>query len=163
MTSSPAVHRWSTFRIGAVVSVATIAALAAAYVLASSSLHETISGDDPPTCDAAPVVVAWTERDGQWQRSDVFELVEDGQIAQIDVALGPDGGVIQTGQTVYVVAAGTPWPDASDDTPESPPSVPGEVVGRGIDAVNEQITLDAGRWQLVVSGNVGSATVRWPC
>jgi hypothetical protein len=36
-------------------------------------------------------------------------------------------------------------------------------VGHGVEAVNEQITLGAGTWELALTGGAAPVEVRWPC
>ena len=136
---------------------------AGAHFVVIVALRDAVFGDEAaPSCDAPPVVVAWSEPAGQWRRSEVFELVDDSQTVQIDVGLGPDGGVFRPVRPCYVVAAGAPLPESGSE-PSSMTPFASQRVGFGVNAVNEQITLDAGRWQLAIKGNVGTATVKWPC
>ena len=117
-----------------------------------------------PSCAGEPVILEWTQQEGLWQRSATFELLEDSQTVQVDLTLHrDDGGVIQTGKTVYVIAAGGNVPADTDETTSTTQPFPATVVGRGIDGVNEQVTLEAGEWQLIVKGGASAAEVRWPC
>lgn len=130
-----------------------------------------ISGEGAPSCDAAPRAVDWT-RDGSWNRSSSFELPESRQVVQVDVRLGPDGGVLRPGHSVYAIPAGAPLPvfgsstsvassgSSSSDDEQSNPRV---RVGHGVEAVNESVALPGGSWELIVRGGPGTATVRWPC
>lgn len=153
----------NTLRIAAATLTAAVAVTAAGYLSAQAGLqvlHDTVFGDNTtPTCNAPAVTVTWSEPDTQWRRSETFEVDTDNQTVQIDVALGPDGGILQTGQTVYVIGAGDPLPQPDNTTAP----FGGQTVGHGINAVNEQITLSAGQWQLAIKGNVGTATIKTPC
>jgi hypothetical protein len=153
----------------------TIAAVVAATALvASVAVLATFAGlryvtneifdNEVPSCDSDPVVLEWTRQEGGWRRSAAFQLLEDSQTVQVDVVLTrDDGGVIQTGTTIYVIAADGDLPaDVGAATPTTLP-FGGTVVGRGVDAVNERVTLDAGEWQLIVDGGASPAEVRWPC
>lgn len=120
------------------------------------------SGDDPPDCDRDPHVLEWVDRDRQWQRSDPFEP-DEAQTVQVDVGLWRDGGVIQVGATVYVVAAGEPFRHFGEGATPTTRPFRSTKVGHGIDAVNELIRLDAGVWEHMVGGGASPAEVRWPC
>jgi hypothetical protein len=125
-------------------------------------VKRTIDGDGPPSYDREPVVLEWVEQDGSWWRSETFELVEVSQVVQVDVALWRDGGVLQLGNTVYAVPAGESFPDLAATTSGTLPFT-GVRVGHGVEAVNEQITLGTGRWELAVAGGAAPVEVRWPC
>lgn len=125
-------------------------------------VQRAIDGDGPPGCDREPVLLEWVERDGAWFRSAGFELVADEQTVQVDVSLLKDGGVIQLGKTVYAVPAGEAFPESDEPTSTTQP-FPGVRVGHGVDAVNEQVDLGAGAWELIVRGGAAPAEVRWPC
>lgn len=149
------------------VAIATTALVVAAAALAAVAVLTYISNEvfdnELPSCDADPVVLEWTQGEGLWQRSATFELLEDSQTVQVDVMLHrDDGGVIQVGKNVYVIAAGGSFPVDDETTPTTQP-FQGTVVGRGIDGVNEQVTLEAGEWQLIVRGGASPVDVRWPC
>lgn len=123
-----------------------------------------IFNNDLPSCDREPVVLEWTQQEGRWQRSATFELFEDSQTVQVDMALyRDDGGFLHGGKTVYVVAVGGSVPADIQETPRTTEPFPGIVVGHGLDGVNEQVTLEAGQWQLIVRGRASAPEVRWPC
>lgn len=124
--------------------------------------HE-ISGGGTPSCDQDAVEVEWVERDGLWRRSDAFELDEAPQTVQVDVRLQRDGGVLQFGSTVFAVPAGEPTPVPRDMASSTTRPYAGMLVGRGVDAVNEQIELARGRWELIVDGTATATELRWPC
>jgi hypothetical protein len=127
-------------------------------------LRNEIFDNELPSCDREPVILEWTQQEGQWRRSATFELVDDSQTVQVDLVLArDDGGVIQVGKTVYAIAAGGGLPADFDETAPTTQPFPGTVVGSGIDGVNEQLTLEAGKWQLIVKGGASAAEVRWPC
>ena len=127
-------------------------------------LRNEIFDNELPSCDREPVILEWTQQEGRWSRSATFELVEDSQTVQVDLALArDDGGVIQVGKTVYVIATGGGLPADVDETSPTTQPFRGTVVGSGIDGVNEQVTLEAGKWQLIVTGAASAAEVRWPC
>ena len=141
-----------------------VAAAALAVVAVLTYISNEVFDNEIPSCDADPVVLEWTQREGLWQRSATFELFEDSQKVQVDVTLHrDDGGVIQVGKNVYVMAAGGSVPADDDETTPTTQPFRGTVVGRGIDGVNEQVTLEAGEWQLPVKGGASPAEVRWPC
>ncbi len=120
-----------------------------------------LSPDDPPSCDRDPMVLEWIVGESGWRRSESFEL--DGRyVVQVDVRLSRDGGFIQTGKSVYAVPAGEPFPSAGESSTTTRP-FPGIRVGHGIDAVNEQVRLDPGVWELMVRSAASSPEVRWPC
>lgn len=148
--------------VGTTALLGTLAVLAAVGGLLY--LRNELFDNELPGCDREPVVLDWTQRDGRWQRSETFDLFEDSQTVQVDLILHrDDGGVIQTGKTVYVIAAGGTVPADNDETTPTTQPFRGTAVGRGIDGVNEQVTLDAGEWQLIVKGGASAAEVRWPC
>ena len=121
-----------------------------------------VGGDDAPSFDSEPVMLEWTEPDFGWQRSGPFTL-DTAQTVQVDVRLfDPDGGVIQAGSTVYAVPAGEPFPDFGETSTTTTP-FRGIRVGLGRKAVNEQVRLDAGAWELMLRGAPGRTEVRWPC
>ena len=127
-------------------------------------LRNEIFDNELPSCDREPVVLEWTQREGLWSRSATFELVDDSQTVQVDLTLQrDDGGVIQVGKTVYVIPAGEKHPADDEETTPTTQPFRGTVVGRGVDGVNEQVTLEAGEWQLIVKGGASAADVRWPC
>lgn len=164
MTERSLQRRW---RSVAVV-VGTIALLGAIAVLVSVGgfiyLRNEVFDNELPSCDREPVVLEWTQREGLWLRSATFELFEDSQTIQVDLILHrDDGGVIQTGKTVYVIDSGGSVPADTNETTSITQPFRGTVVGRGIDGVNEQVTLEAGEWQLIVKGGASAAEVRWPC
>lgn len=164
MTVPSLQRRWKS--VAAVVG--TIALLGAIAVLVSVGgliyLRNEVFDNELPSCDREPVVLEWTRRDGLWQRSAPFELLEDSQTVQFDLTLHrDDGGVIQTGKTVYVIAAGGNVPADTDETTSTTQPFRATVVGRGVDGVNEQVTLGAGEWQLIVKGGASAAEARWPC
>jgi hypothetical protein len=157
-------RRWKSVA----VVVGTTALLGAIAVLAAVGglvyLRNEVFDNELPSCDREPVVLEWTQQEGLWQRSATFELLEDSQTVQVDLILQrDDGGVIQTGKTVYVIAAGGSVPADNEETTSTTQPFRGTVVGRGIDGVNEQVTLEAGEWQLIVKGGASAAEVRWPC
>lgn len=125
-------------------------------------IKRTIDGDGPPSCDREPVVLEWAEHDGYWWRSEMFELAEASQVVQVDVTLWRAGGVLQLGKTVYAMPAGEPFPDFAATTSSTLPFA-GLQVGHGVEAVNEQITPAAGRWELALTGGAAPVEVRWPC
>lgn len=164
MTDPSLQRRWKSVAVVA----GTTALLGAIAVLVTVGgliyLRNEVFDNELPSCDREPVVLEWAQRDGLWQRSATFDLFEDSQTVQVDLTLHrDDGGVIQTGKTVYVVAAGGSVPADADDTTSTTLPFRGTVVGRGIDGVNEQVTLQAGQWQLIVKGGASAAEVRWPC
>lgn len=142
-----------------VASVALVVILAGLFYVSNE-----IFDNEVPRCDAEPVILQWSAPQDRWRRSDVFELVDDSQTVQVDAALArDDGGVIQTGTTVYAIAAGAELPAPVDDATPTTLSFGGTLVGRGVDGINEQVTLAAGRWQLIADGGVSPAELRWPC
>ena len=151
--------------------VAVVGAIAAAIVLgvlalvgASAYLMNELFDNEVPSCDREPVVLEWRGSDGGWHRSAPFELVADSQTVQVDLTLyRDDGGVIQPGKSVYAIAAGDPLPPEDEDIAGTTRPFRGTVVGRGVDGLNEQITLGAGQWELIVDGGASAAEVRWPC
>jgi hypothetical protein len=154
-------RRWTRV---AVVVAATVAVGLLAATAGAIYVRNEIFDNELPSCGREPVVVEWTQREGRWSRSATFELVDDSQTVQVDLTLQrDDGGVIQTGKTLYVVPAGGSVP--ADDAATAPSTAPfrGTIVGSGIDAINEQVTLQAGEWQLIVKGGASPAEVRWPC
>ena len=154
-------HKSVAVAFGATALVVAAATLAAVAVL--TYIRSEVFVNELPSCDADPVVLEWTQGDGLWQRSATFELFEDSQTVQVDVTLHrDDGGVIQVGKNVYVIAAGGTFPVDDETTPTTQP-FQGIVVGRGIDGVSEQVRLPAGEWQLIVKGGASPADVRWPC
>ena len=164
MTERSLQRRWKSVA----VVVGTTALLGAIAVLAAVGgliyLRNEVFDNELPSCDREPVVLEWTQQEGLWQRSATFELFEDSQAVQVDLILHrDDGGVIQTGKTVYVIAAGGSVPADNEETTSTTQRFRGTVVGRGIDGVNEQVTLEAGEWQLIVKGGASAAEVRWPC
>ncbi len=164
MTERSLQRRWKSVA----VVVGTTALLGAIAVLAAVGgliyLSNEVFDNELPSCDREPVVLEWTQQEGLWQRSATFELLEDSQTVQVDLILQrDDGGVIQTGKTVYVIAAGGSVPADNEETTSTTQPFRGTVVGRGIDGVNEQVTLEAGKWQLIVKGGASAAEVRWPC
>jgi hypothetical protein len=163
--SEPSRHsRWKTVA----VVVATTALVGAVGVLAAFGvlryLTNEIFDNELPSCDREPVVLEWIQQDGLWRRSAAFELIEDSQKVQVDIVLfRDDGGVIQGGKTVYAIVAGGTLPAGADETTPTSRPFPGTIVGWGIDGVNEQVTLEAGEWQLIVRSGASPAEVRWPC
>ncbi len=155
---------WKTVAvaIGTTVLVGAMAVLAIVGGLVY--LRNEIFDNELPSCDREPVILEWTQQEGRWSRSAAFELVEDSQTVQVDLALvRDDGGVIQVGKTVYVIAAGGDLPADFGETSPTTQPFRGTVVGSGIDGVNEQVALEAGTWQLIVKGGASAAEVRWPC
>ena len=146
----------------AVIAGATAAVVTVAAIAGLLYLRDEIFDNELPSCDSEPVVLEWTQREGRWSRSDTFELFDDSQTVQVDLALQrDDGGVIQVGKTLYVVPAGSS-PPADATTPSTQP-FRGTTVGSGVDGINERVTLQAGEWQLIVKGGASPAEVRWPC
>ncbi len=156
-------RRWETVKLVVGTTAFVGAVVVLPLLLGLVYLRNEIFDNELPSCDREPVVLEWTQQEGLWRRSAAFELLEDSQSVQIDVALDrDDGGVIQVGKTVYVIAAGGILPASDEETRTTQP-FRGTVVGRGIDGVNEQVTLEAGKWQLIVKGGASAAEVRWPC
>jgi hypothetical protein len=158
--------RGAGIRGTAVAVIGTVAVVAAILVLpvvlVAVMVLRAVDDGGPPTCDREPVLLEWIDQDGAWFRTTPFELETDEQTVQIDVTLRPDGGVIRVGQTVYVARAGGPFPDVAEVGSTTGP-FDGVVVGRGVDAVNEQVDLGPGAWELMVRGGAAPAEVRWPC
>jgi hypothetical protein len=157
-------RRWKTVAlvVGTTALVGAVAALVAIAGLVY--LRNEIVDNELPSCDREPVILEWTQGEGLWRRSTTFELVEDSQTVQVDLMLANEdaGAVLNFGKTVYVIAAGGSFPAGREETPSTQP-FQGKVVGSGIDGVNEQVTLEAGQWQLIVKGGASAAEVRWPC
>lgn len=157
-------RRWKTVAlvVGTTALVGAVVGLAALGGLVY--LRNEIFDNELPSCDREPVVLEWTQQEGLWRRSATFELFEDSQTVQVDVLLHrDDGGIIQVGKTVYVIAADGILPASDLETTPATQPFRGSVVGSGIDGVNEQVTLEAGEWQLIVKGGASAAEVRWPC
>ena len=158
-------RRWKTVAlvVGTTALIGAIAVLAAVGGLVY--LRNEIFDNELPSCDREPVILEWTQGDGSWRRSTTFELLEDSQTVQVDLALANEdaGQVLNFGRTVYVIAAGGAFPADFGETTTSTQPFEGKVVGSGIDGVNEQVTLEAGQWQLIVQGGASAAEVRWPC
>jgi hypothetical protein len=154
-TSNVAATIWTFLFVGALVIVPLF--------IGARMVRNTILGsDDAPSCDSEPVSLRWSEPDFGWQRTGPFTL-DAAQTVQVDVRLfDPDGGVIQLGSTVYAVPAGEPFPDFSETATTTTP-FGGIRVGHGREAVNEQVRLDAGAWELMLRGVPGRTEVRWPC
>ncbi len=139
------------------------ALLAAPFVLGAIWLGGTFASDGPPSCDRPPTVLPWVEQERQWRRSELFTL-ERQETVQVDVELHSDGAVLDFGRTVYAVPAGATMPAPSTDDATESGSPDGWVrVGHGREAVNEQVDLRAGTWELVVGGAAKPAELRWPC
>jgi hypothetical protein len=158
-------RRWKT--VAVVVGTTALVGAGAVLVVVGGLvyLRNEVFDNELPSCDREPVILEWTQGDGSWRRSTTFELLEDSQTVQVDLALAnEDGGqVLNFGRTVYVIPAGGTFPaDFEEMTPSTQP-FEGRVVGSGIDGVNEQVTLEAGQWQLIVQGGASAAEVRWPC
>jgi len=155
---------WKTVAVVIGTSVLVGAMVVVTIVGGLVYLRNEIFDNELPSCDREPVILEWTQAEGRWSRSATFELVNDSQTVQVDLALArDDGGVIQVGKTVYAIAAGGGLPADSDETSPTTQPFRGTVVGSGIDGVNEQVTLEAGKWQLIVKGGASAAEVRWPC
>ena len=158
-------RRWKTVALV----VGTTALIGATAVLLAVGglvyLRNEIFDNELPSCDREPVILDWTQGDDSWRRSTTFELLEDSQTVQVDLALANEdaGQVLNFGRTVYVIAAGGALPAEFKETTTSNQPFEGTVVGSGIDGVNELVTLEAGQWQLLVQGGASAAEVRWPC
>lgn len=164
VTESPVQRR----RRAAAVVVGTAALIGAVAVLVAVAgfryVGNEIFDNELPSCDREPVVLEWTQQDGRWLRSETFELLERSHTVQVDLSLQrDDGGVIQTGKTVYVIPAGDRVPADGEAATSGTEPFRGVVVGRGVDGVDEQVTIGAGEWQLIVQGGASAAEVRWPC
>lgn len=129
-----------------------------------------------PRCAADPTALTWAVDDPGWRRSDRFELNAPSQVVQIDARLRGDSGrgILAGWATIYAVRAGTTAADVralySSQTATSTGPVRPEVdstdivkVGMGLNAVNEQVTLGAGTWELMSDDFVKATTVRSPC
>ena len=159
-------RRWRT--VALVIGTIALAGVTAVLVGIGGLLYlsNEIFDNEQPSCDREPVVLEWTQQgDGLWRRSTPFELLEDSQTVQVDLALANEdaGQVLNFGRTVYVIASGETFAADFEETTSSTQPFEGEVVGNGIDGVNEQVTLGAGKWQLIVKGAASAAEVRWPC
>ena len=159
-------RRWRT--VALVIGTIALAGVTAVLVGIGGLLYlsNEIFDNEQPSCDREPVILEWTRQgDGLWRRSTPFELLEDSQTVQVDLALANEdaGQVLNFGRTVYVIASGETFPTDFEETTSSTQPFEGEVVGNGIDGVNEQVTLGAGKWQLIVKGAASAAEVRWPC
>jgi hypothetical protein len=142
-----------------IVAIGALALLGLAAIALDLMLHRATSGDGPPQCDATPVGLEWSA-EGRRRRSTPFELTGSTQIVQVDVQLMDSGnGVVPDWKTVTAVRAGIEIAATSTD---GSPSADVQV-GIGVEAVNERVTLGAGDWELLVNGEAGVATIRWPC
>jgi hypothetical protein len=143
--------------IGVLVFLPIIGALA-------SGRFDLFGDDGPPSCASEPAVLEWSDSDRGWRRTGRFTL-EESQIVQVDVDLwnSDGGGVLDFGvSTVYAVPAGEPFPEFGDSAATTSPFL-GIRVGSGKDAVNEQLRLDPGVWELIMRDGASAAEVRWPC
>ena len=158
--------RWRT--VALVIGTIALAGVTAVLVGVGGLLYlsNEIFDNELPSCDREPVILEWTQQgDGLWRRSTPFELLEDSQTVQVDLVLANEdaGQVLNFGRSVYVIAAGETFAADFEETTSSTQPFEGEVVGNGIEGVNEQVTLGAGKWQLIVKGAASGAEVRWPC